>query len=116
MDDKLTSISFSSDGQDILINMNEGRVLALDADTGEVRMRYEGVVQHLFVIRSCFGGAGENFVMSGSEDSRVYVWRRQTGVQVAVLEHGPGTVNAVAWHPRKWGVFASAGDDRRVRM
>jgi hypothetical protein len=36
---------------------------------------------------------------------------------VASLEaHHPGTVNAVAWHPTNHGIFASAGDDRRVRM
>ncbi|TKA24641.1 hypothetical protein B0A50_06401 [Salinomyces thailandicus] len=116
-EEKLTSINFSADETQMLLNMNGGRVFALDAVTGECMMRYEGTKQQHFVIRSCFGGAGENFVVSGSEDSRIYVWRRQTGVQVAVLEaHAPGTVNAVAWHPMEVGVFASAGDDRRVRM
>ncbi|KAK0915098.1 hypothetical protein LTR02_001449 [Friedmanniomyces endolithicus] len=118
MDDRLTSICFGVDGAQLLINMYEGRVLALSAATGEVVMQYEGAQQAEFVIRSRFGGAGDNFVVSGSEDARVYVWRRQTGVLVAALEGhaaGGGTVNAVAWHPRE-GVFASAGDDRRVRM
>ena len=50
-------------------------------------------------------------------DSRVYIWRRQTGLLVAALDaHTPGTVNAVAWHPTNPAVFASAGDDRRVRV
>ena len=117
MEDKLTSINFGVDGSQLLVNMNDGRLFALDSVTGEVIMHYDGAKQNEFVIRSCFGGAGENFVLSGSEDSRVYVWRRQTGMQVAALEgHGVGTVNAVAWHPRVVGCFASAGDDRRVRM
>ena len=138
MEDKLTSINFSSDGSEMLLNMNEGRVLALSAATGEVLMRYEGARQKDFVIRSCYGGAGEAFVVSGSEggellpwselenrpltqasksDSYVYIWRRQTGMQVAALEaHAQGTVNAVAWHPTNPAIFASAGDDRRVRM
>lgn len=117
MEDKLTSINFGVDGLQLLVNMNEGRVLALNAATGEVIMRYEGAKQAEYVIRSRFGGAGENFVISGSEDSRVYIWRRQTGAQVTVLDaHGPGTVNAVAWHPGDHSVFASAGDDRRVRI
>ena len=117
MEDKLTSINFGVDGTQLLLNMNEGRVLALDSTTGELIMRYDGAKQAEFVIRSCFGGAGENFIISGSEDSRVYVWRRQTGMQVAVLDaHAPGTVNAVAWHPTNSCIFASAGDDRRVRM
>nr|OQO23613.1 hypothetical protein B0A51_08070 [Rachicladosporium sp. CCFEE 5018] len=115
MEEKLTSINFSAEGDLLLVNMNEGRVWALDSVTGEEVMRYEGAGQREFVIRSCFGGAGENFVASGSEDSRVYIWRRQTGMQVAALEgHGKGTVNAVVWHPTNPGILASAGDDRRV--
>ncbi|KAK4565962.1 hypothetical protein LTR86_003811 [Recurvomyces mirabilis] len=117
LEDKLTSIHFSADGTQLLVSMNGGRVLALDSVTGETIMRYEGAQQDKFVIRSSFGGAGENFVISGSEDSRVLVWRRQTGCLVASLEaHVGGTVNAVAWSPTNHGMFASAGDDRRVRM
>ena len=136
MEDKLTSINFGvplapstiSDHEDdpfadvppdtqLLVNMNSGHVLALSATTGEVLQRYAGARQAEYVIRSRFGGAGQNFVISGSEDSRVWIWRRQTGARVAVLEaHAPGTVNAVAWHPTDGAVWASAGDDRRVRM
>ncbi|KAK4542240.1 hypothetical protein LTR36_006893 [Oleoguttula mirabilis] len=117
MEDKVTSITFGVDGTQMLVNVSGGRVLALDSNTGELIMQYDGVKQQEFVIRSCFGGAGENFVISGSEDSRVYIWRRQTGIQVAVLDaHSPGAVNAVAWHPTNPSVFATAGDDRRVRM
>jgi WD40 repeat protein len=67
MEDRLTSITFSADGDLLLVNMNDGRVLAIDSETGEVVCRYEGAVQREFVIRSAFGGAGENFVISGSE-------------------------------------------------
>ena len=67
MEDKLTSINFSQDGTEMLVNMNRGRVLALSSATGEVLMRYDGAVQEEFVIRSCFGGAGEGFVVTGSE-------------------------------------------------
>lgn len=67
MDDKLTSINFSSDGDLLLVNVNEGRVLALDSETGEIVCRYEGMVQKDYVIRSAFGGAGEGFIISGSE-------------------------------------------------
>lgn len=67
MEDKLTSVNFSADEELMLINMNGGRVLALDSETGEVVCRYDGVVQNEFVIRSNFGGAGQSFVISGSE-------------------------------------------------
>ncbi|EMC93772.1 hypothetical protein BAUCODRAFT_26039 [Baudoinia panamericana UAMH 10762] len=130
----ITSISFSADGGEVLVSMSGGRVWALDAATGEVLMKYVGAVQRDWVVRSAFGGAGENFVVSGSEDGKVYVWRRQTGALVARLDgHGAAggggvsggggsgngmTVNAVAWlqTPEGRGVIASAGDDRRVRI
>lgn len=67
MEDKLTSINFNADGSQLLVNMNEGHVLALDSATGLVVMSYVGAKQAEFVIRSCFGGAGEGFVISGSE-------------------------------------------------
>lgn len=64
-----------------------------------------------------FAWEGRMDCINVDPDSRVYIWRRQTGVQVAALDgHGDGTVNAVAWHPTNPAVFASAGDDRRVRM
>ncbi|KAH0288773.1 WD domain-containing protein [Aureobasidium namibiae CBS 147.97] len=117
MEDRLTCATLSHDGKSLLVSMNEGRLLLLNSDTGEVLQRYTGLTQSEFVIRSTFGGAGENFVISGSEDSRVYIWRKHTGQLVVALEaHPPGTVNSVAWHPTDPAIFASAGDDRRVRM
>lgn len=74
MEDRLTSINFSTDGDLLLVNMNEGRVLAIDSETGEVVQRYEGAVQREFVIRSAFGGAGENFVISGSEGEFLFLF------------------------------------------
>lgn len=117
MEDNLTSVKFGVGGTQILVNMKGSGVLALDSTTGELLIQYDGVKQKQFVIRSRFGGAGENFVICGSEDPRVYIWRRQTGSLVAVLEaHSPGAVNAVAWHPTNPNVFATGGDDRRVKM
>lgn len=76
MEDKLTSINFSPDGSEMLLNMNDGRVLALSSATGEVLMRYEGARQKDFVIRSCYGGAGETFVVSGSEGGQLLPWNQ----------------------------------------
>lgn len=67
MEDKLMCVSLSHDGKNILISMNEGRLLLIDTETGDTIQRYGGLKQSEFVIRSAFGGAGENFVISGSE-------------------------------------------------
>jgi len=72
MEDRLTCATLSHDGKSLLISMNEGRLLLLNSDTGEVLQRYTGLTQSEFVIRSTFGGAGENFVISGSEGNTVH--------------------------------------------
>ena len=49
-------------------------------------------------------------------DSNVYIWRT-TGQLVAKLDaHRPGCVNAVSWNPKNPLVFATAGDDYKVKM
>lgn len=66
LDVKLTSINLSRGGHDILINTDKGGVLILDED-GKIIMKFHEQTQGDFVIRSCFGGAMENVVVSGSE-------------------------------------------------
>jgi WD40 repeat protein len=74
-----------------------------------------GQKQGQFIIRSCFGGLDRNFILSGSEDGKIYVWHMETGALIEVLSgHGEGTVNAVAWNSNHPPLFASAGDDHTV--
>lgn len=128
----LTSVSISKDNATMLISMNENKIQMMDIRTGECLQTFEGQKHMQYVVRSGFGGANENFVVSGSEgehptfsgvnthaelvlDSRVYIWRTN-GILVDALEGHTGCVNAVSWHPTDPSIFASAGDDRRVRM
>jgi WD40 repeat protein len=48
-------------------------------------------------------------------DSRIYIWR-SNGLLIETLDAHVGCVNSVAWHPKDPSVFASAGDDHRVRI
>jgi len=85
-----------------------------------IRCRYDGPhpsqrTGH-WVIRSCFGGCNQGFVLSGSEECKVYVWHRGTGELLAQLPGHTGTVNAVAWNPVVHSMFASASDDRSIHV
>lgn len=132
---KPTSVAVSKDSRHMLVNLSEGQIQLIDIDTTDVIRRFQGQKQGSFVIRSAFGGAAENFVVSGSEgksfyvtlcscffahcskDSRVYVWHKENGTLVETLEgHIAGCVNAISWNPTNPGLFASAGDDCLVRM
>ncbi|EXJ93975.1 hypothetical protein A1O1_02368 [Capronia coronata CBS 617.96] len=119
---KMTSISLSRDGSTVLVNLAIGEVHMIDLATRETVRKFRGQKQGEFVIRSCFGGAAENFVVSGSEDGKIYVWHKENETLVETLSgHGPGQggkecVTTVDWNPKDAGMFASGGDDRKVRM
>ena len=63
----MTCISISRDSRYMLINMAENEVQLIDIETAEVVRRFLGQRQSEFIIRSAFGGADENLIISGSE-------------------------------------------------
>lgn len=67
MQHDMTCLSLSRDGEEMLMNLGCGEVWAMEVDSKEVRKRFRGQKQGNYVIRSCFGGASEGFVVSGGE-------------------------------------------------
>ncbi|KAF8211925.1 WD40 repeat-like protein [Mycena galopus ATCC 62051] len=114
---ELTSLSVSQNSQYALVSRSPDDIQLWDLNLGRLVRKYTGQRQSRDIIRSCFGGLDSNFVVSGSEDSNVYVWHRDTGVLLEVLEgHGEGSVNCVAWNPRNERMFASCSDDHTIRI
>ncbi|KAI9827694.1 MAG: hypothetical protein M1819_006895 [Sarea resinae] len=113
----LTCLNISRDSRYMLVNMSDDEIQLIDIETAEPVRRFLGQKQGFYIIRSSFGGASENFVISGSEDSHIYIWHKENGTLVETLEgHQSGCVNAVAWNPKDPCMFASAGDDKKVRI
>ncbi|KAJ3009732.1 UNVERIFIED_CONTAM: hypothetical protein HDU68_002532 [Siphonaria sp. JEL0065] len=114
--DAITSINTAQDCRFALVNVAACQEIHLwDMHENQVVRKFTGHKQGRFVIRSCFGGLFQNFVLSGSEDSNVYVWNRERGVLLERLEGHSATVNSISWNTNL-NVFASASDDCTIRI
>ncbi|KAK9670080.1 hypothetical protein RND81_13G175700 [Saponaria officinalis] len=113
----ITSFSLSNDSRFLLVNVinQEIHLWSIDGDAKLVS-KYKGHKRSRFLVRSCFGGLGQSFIASGSEDSQVYIWHRDSGQLVDILPGHSGAVNCVSWNPVDPHMLASASDDRTIRI
>ncbi|KAJ8425142.1 hypothetical protein Cgig2_026470 [Carnegiea gigantea] len=116
-DQVITSFSLSNDSKLLLVNLlnQEIHLWTIDGDI-KCLAKYKGQKRSRFVIRSCFGGLDQSFIASGSEDSQVYIWHRDSGQLVDILPGHSGAVNCVSWNPVGHHMLASASDDRTIRI
>ncbi|VVB17907.1 unnamed protein product [Arabis nemorensis] len=119
-EDIITSFSLSNDNRYLLINLIKQKIHLWNI-LGKPR-KISGFVGHghktsQFIIRSCFGGYDEDFIASGSEDSKVYIWHRtESKKPCRVLSGHSGAVNCVSWNPMDMHMLASASDDGTIRI
>ncbi|KAM6566601.1 hypothetical protein CsatA_025729 [Cannabis sativa] len=113
----ITSFSLSKDNKFLLVSLINQEIHLWNLD-GEIKIlaKYKGHKRTRFIIRSCFGGLEQVFVASGSEDSQVYIWHRDSGELIMSLPGHSGAVNCVSWSPANLQMLASASDDRTIRI
>ncbi|KAK7284186.1 hypothetical protein RJT34_18927 [Clitoria ternatea] len=113
----ITSLSVSGDSKFFIVNLNSQEIHMWDvAGKWDKPLRFMGHKQHKYVIRSCFGGANNTFIASGSENSEVYIWNRRNSRPIEVLSGHSMTVNCVSWNPKIPQMLASASDDYTIRI
>ncbi|KAI8961572.1 WD40 repeat-like protein [Daldinia sp. FL1419] len=113
---RLTSISISKNSRHLLVNHNNGMAQLVDLFLHEPVQTYSGFTGGNYMIRSAFGGADESFVISGSEDGSINIWHKTSAQLVQkITGHIPGC-NSVSWNPADPCMFASCGDDGKIKM
>ncbi|EPE07907.1 wd domain-containing protein [Ophiostoma piceae UAMH 11346] len=109
------------------ISQNDPNMLLVNRQDGEVHMfdlmargrfvrRYIGSTGGDYIIRGAFGGANECFVISGSEDGNLTIWHKNIGSPLFKMEAHKPRCNAVRWSPTDPVLFASCGDDAKIKI
>ena len=61
----------------------------------ELLNKYYGHIQTQFVIKCCIGGKNNDYIFSGSEDSKIYIWHRRSSIHLFCLSGHTGPVNSL---------------------
>jgi len=62
-----------------------------------------------------FWGPNSEFVMSGSDDAKIFIWDKKTGELLTILEGHNSVVNCIVGHPYD-PLIASSGIDNVVKL
>jgi COMPASS component SWD2 len=103
-----TGIKFSLDGKLMMLTTNGAVIRVLDAFEGKPLHTLQGYLNNKGLPIEASFSPDSQFIISGSTDGKLHVWRAETGVKVAVLtgEHSQ-PVTAVKFNPR-YMLMASA--------
>lgn len=115
-DHAIMSFTCNDTGRWALLNVATQGAHLWDLQDRCLVRKFQGVTQGFFTIHSCFGGVNQDFIASGSEDNRVYIWHVRRELPIAELVGHTRTVNCVSWNPLYPQMLASASDDGTVRI
>ncbi|KAK1938397.1 WD domain, G-beta repeat containing protein [Babesia divergens] len=87
-----------------------------DLDERRLIQTYHGHREERYILKSAMGGPGECYVVSGSEDSQIYIWNKLLGTLISVIGAHSSTVNAVAWSTTPNAPLFSASDDGQIAV
>ncbi|CRG92956.1 WD-repeat protein, putative [Plasmodium gallinaceum] len=118
--DTITSVCASNFYNHILVNIADQRptVKLWDVKYRYIIQTYRGHKQGRFIVHSSFGGKNENYVISGSEDSLIYIWHKAKGYLLDVINGHASTVSIAIWpiSYSKFPYMISASDDHTLMI
>eukprot|EP00096_Caligus_rogercresseyi_P016047 TRINITY_DN857_c0_g1_i1.p1 TRINITY_DN857_c0_g1~~TRINITY_DN857_c0_g1_i1.p1 ORF type:complete len:686 (-),score=172.92 TRINITY_DN857_c0_g1_i1:402-2459(-) len=115
-DQGIMTFSLDADDRHALLNIANQGIHMWDIEQKVLVRKFVGITQGFYTIHSCFGGANQNFIASGSEDNKVYIYHVKRSTPIAVLSGHTRTVTAVSWNPVYPEVLVSVSDDSTVRV
>jgi serine/threonine protein kinase len=104
------AVAISTDSQTIFSSGLDHRIVAWDANTGEVKQMLTG---HNKPVNCLTCSPDSQFLLSGSDDDTIKVWQLATGKMVRSLAEHSRDVNAIAVSPSSQ-FLASGSEDRTV--
>ncbi|CAK7263089.1 hypothetical protein SEPCBS119000_000305 [Sporothrix epigloea] len=117
LNSRAVSIAISEDSQFLLVLRQDGEIHMYNIRVrGEPVYKYTGATVGDCVIRATFGGANESFVISGSEDGNLNIWHKNFGAHLFRLEAHKPRCNAISWSPTDPCLFATCGDDGKIKI
>lgn len=113
---RLTSLSISRNSRHLLVNQTNGYAQLIDLVLRAPVQNYAGHAGGDYVIRAALGGAHEMFVIAGSEDGSINIWNKSSGHCLQRLAAHSPRCNSASWNPTNPRLFASCGDDGKIKI
>jgi mitogen-activated protein kinase organizer 1 len=110
----ITCISMSNDGNCLLAGCLDSTVRLLEKDSGSLLNEYRGHKHESYPLSSCLSSC-DAYVVSGSEDGKVYIWDLVEGNVVNTLSGHTKAVSSVAYHPKE-SMLVSVSHDGTGRV
>ena len=93
----------------------KSKIILYNLSTKLVEEKYTGFSQKYMIIKCCFSGPDDKFILSGSEDFIIYLWERGIGENPKYKFKGHfGIVNTIDM----WGndFIISGSDDKNIKI
>lgn len=110
----ITSCAFNKTGDKLLISFNDDDMCVCRTDNYEMLHRYKGH-RNKRTIKGC-AWFGDDYVLSGSDDSHIYGWDVESEhIVCSLIGDARGIVNSLSAHPFL-PILASSGLDHNVKI